>query len=91
MAEIMAASGDVSDMVSITVMDPDAVEDGDDGEEVPDEDEEIEYVEWEGVRVERGKLILSIVTTSLPLRTCITENATIGLCALPPRGTERLD
>ena len=87
MVDVMAASGDVSDMVSITVMDPDAVEDGDDGEEVPDEDEEIEYVEWEGVRVERGKLILSIGTTSLPLETCITENATIRLVApFPPEG-----
>ncbi|MDE2846703.1 MAG: Ig-like domain-containing protein [Gemmatimonadota bacterium] len=72
MAEVTATSGEVSDKVSITVMVP-----------VPD----IEYVPWEGVTVERGKLILSIGTTSLPLETCITENATIRLFApLPPEG-----
>ena len=52
MADVMAASGDVSDMVSISVMDPDAVEEGDDEEEVPDEEvDEIVYVPWTGVRV----------------------------------------
>ena len=85
MADVMAASGDVSDMVSITVMDPDAVEDGDDGEEVPDEDEEIEYVEWEGVRVERGKLIFSASVATIEITGCFTENSLVGPL-LPPEG-----
>lgn len=64
MAEVMAASGDVSDMVSITVMDPDEVEEIEDGEEGDDGEEvvEIEYVPWTGVRVAPG-----IVTFTIPV------------------------
>ena len=54
MAEVTAASGDVSAMVSITVMVPSEGEDGEDGE---DEVDEIEYVPWTGVRVAPGQVI----------------------------------
>lgn len=87
MAEVMAASGDVSDMVNITVMDPDEVEDGEDGDG-GDEVVEIEYVPWVGVKVERG--MLKFRTSSgieLLLNECFTENPTIRAFApLPPEG-----
>ncbi|MCY3555674.1 MAG: Ig-like domain-containing protein [Gemmatimonadetes bacterium] len=72
MADVMAASGDVSDMVSITVMDPDAVEEGDDEEEVPDEEvDEIVYEPWVGVKVYRGRLEFTVPGLgTLPLTGC---------------------
>ncbi|MCY3774034.1 MAG: Ig-like domain-containing protein [Gemmatimonadetes bacterium] len=56
-AEITAASGDVSDMVSITVMVPDP---------------EIVYVPWTGVGVAPGQLIFTLPGTSigLPITGC---------------------
>jgi len=92
MADVMAATGDVSDMVSITVMDPDAVEDGGDGGEGGDGEggEEIEYVEWEGVRVERGKLIFiaSVGMIEIDYPECFTNTSSplAGFLNLPPEG-----
>ncbi|MYJ88206.1 MAG: hypothetical protein F4042_00035, partial [Gemmatimonadetes bacterium] len=75
MAEVTATSGEVSDKVSITVMVP-----------VP----EIEYVEWEGVRVERNKLIFSTSTgfeIVLEGSVCFTKNSLIAIVApFPPEG-----
>lgn len=87
MAEVMATSGDVSDMVSITVMDPDAdgegEENGDNGEEVV----EIEYVPWTGVAVAPGKLLFSSSIGAIELTDCFTKNSLIGLIApFPPEG-----
>ena len=69
MADVMAASGDVSAMVSITVMDPDAVEDGGNGEGGDDGEGvvEIEYVPWEGVTVYRGRLEFALPGSPVPL------------------------
>ncbi|MXY97747.1 MAG: hypothetical protein F4Z29_08365 [Gemmatimonadetes bacterium] len=76
MAEITAESGDVSDKVSITVMVP-----------VP----EIEYVPWEGVTVERGKLIFSTsggLGLEIDYPDCFTNtrNPLAGFLGLPPEG-----
>ncbi|MDE2845252.1 MAG: Ig-like domain-containing protein [Gemmatimonadota bacterium] len=89
MADVMAASGDVSDMVSITVMDPDAVEEGDDGEEVVD----VEYIPWVGVRVAPGRLIFSAPGFgALPLTDCFTKNSLIAIVApFPPEGLKDWD
>lgn len=96
MADVMAESGDVSAMVSITVMDPDAVADGDDGEDGEDGDdgedvEEIEYDEWEGVTVERGKLIFSAsggLELQIDYPDCFTNTSSplAGFLGLPPEG-----
>lgn len=102
MADVMAASGDVSAMVSITVMDPDADADGEDGEDGEDGDDgddgddgeevvEIEYVPWEGVTVERGKLIFSTsggLGLELDYPDCFTNtrNPLAGLLGLPSEG-----
>ena len=75
-AEFQAWLAGIMDAQGITNCE---VEDGDDGEE-------IEYVEWEGVEVAPGRLILSVGVTELPLSECITENATIRLAGpFPPR------
>ena len=60
MTEVTAASGDVSAMVSITVMAPSEGEDGEGGDEVDEPVDENVYVPWEGVRVEPGKLIFTV-------------------------------
>ena len=75
MADVAATAGDVSDMVSITVMLPD---------EGGDEVDEIMYVPWEGVRVAPGMLNLRSGSLTLPLKECITKNATIRFLAPPP-------
>lgn len=89
MADVMAASGDVSDMVSITVMDPDADEDGEEGDDGEDGEEmpEIEYVEWVGVMVAPGELIFSSSIGAITLTDCFTKNVLIGaLAPFPPEG-----
>lgn len=93
MADVMAASGDVSDMVSITVMDPDAVEEGDDEEEVPDEEvDEIVYVPWVGVRVAPGQLMFRASLGTITLNDCFTKNSLIGAIApFPPEGLKNWD
>ena len=57
MAEVTAASGDVSAMVSITVMAP---TEGEGGDEVDEPVDEIVYVPWEGVKVAPGNLIFTV-------------------------------
>lgn len=81
MADVTAASGDVSDMVSITVMAP---SDGDDGEggDGGDEGDMIEYVAWEGVSVKRGELILSTGELEISLDRCITNSTRSTLIRL---------
>ncbi|MDD9949119.1 MAG: Ig-like domain-containing protein [candidate division Zixibacteria bacterium] len=76
MAEVTAASGDVSDKVSITVTVPVPV---------------IEYVPWEGVTVERGKLIFSTsggLGLEIEYPDCFTNtrNPLAGFLGLPPEG-----
>ena len=78
MTDVMAASGDVSDMVSITVMAP---SDGDDGDM-------IEYVAWEGVTVDRGKLIFTSSLSGTEVTGCFTKDRIIVTFAgpFPPEG-----
>ena len=65
MTVVTAASGDVSAMVSITVMVPtegeggEGGDGGDGGEGVDEPVDEIVYVPWEGWKVEPGKLIFT--------------------------------
>ncbi len=72
MADVTATSSGVSDMVGVTVS-------------IPVDD--VTYVEWVGVTVERGKLFFKSGAFEIPLTTCLTENPTIGLVApFPPEG-----
>ena len=99
MADVMAASGDVSDMVSITVMDPDADaeggngeggDDGDEGEDGEDGDM-IEYVAWEGVEVvSPGGIKFSVGRFSVTISSgCFTENQLVQLGGkFPPEGVK---
>ncbi len=100
MTDVTVASGDVSVMVSITVMVPSDVDDGEggdgdegeDGEDV-DEGDTTEYVEWEGVSVERGVLKFRAEGfPELPLTDCFTKNVLIRLAApFPPEGLKNWD
>ena len=77
MADVAATAGDVSDMVSITVMLPD---------EVGDEVDEIMYVPWEGVKVARGELKFEGVPIigTLTLEGCASKDPLV--MALGPNG-----
>jgi len=87
MADVMAATGDISDMVGITVMDPDADADdgngeggndgegGGDGEDV----EEIVYVPWTGVRVAPGTVTFTIPLGPIQLTGCASALLDGGL------------
>ncbi|MYA77808.1 MAG: hypothetical protein F4132_03860 [Gemmatimonadetes bacterium] len=93
MADVMAASGDVSDMVSITVMDPDADADGEEGEEGDDgEDvEEINYVPWDGVKVYPGRVVFENIPIlgTLTLTGCASEDPLVSV--LGPDGLKDID
>ena len=72
MAEVTAVSGDVSDMVGITVSIP---------------VDEVTYVPWTGVEVARGKLFFKSGTFNIELTDCFTEHSIIGVVApFPPEG-----
>ena len=96
MADVMAASGDVSDMVSITVMDPDADadgeegEEGDDGEDVEEEVDETVYVPWTGVRVAPGLVTFEIPgLITLELSGCVSQHSLVKPFA--PNGLKDVD
>ena len=94
MTEVTAASGDVSAMVSITVMVPtegEGGDGGDGGEGVDEPIDEIVYVLWEGVKVEPGKVIfegIPIIGT-LTLTGCASEDPLVS--ALGPDGLNNVD
>ena len=74
MADVVAMAGDASGMAGVTVS-------------IPVDD--VTYVEWVGVTVERGKLFFKSGAFEIPLTTCLTENPTIGLVApFPPEGVK---
>ncbi len=78
MADVEATAGDVSDMVSITVM------------VMVDEGDTREYTPWVGVRVnDSGNLVFSVSGIGIEVTGCFTENPIIrsGIAgALPPEG-----
>lgn len=92
MTDVTVASGDVSVMVSITVMVPSDVDDGEggdgdegeDGEDV-DEGDTTEYVEWVGVSVARGELTFRSSILNLQVTGCFTEHPLVKFL-LPPDG-----
>ena len=91
MTEVTAASGDVSAMVSITVMVPTEGEGGDGGDEVGEPVDEIVYVPWEGVKVFPGQVRFEDIPIlgTLTLTGCASADPFIS--AISDKGLNEID
>ena len=91
MTEVTAASGDVSAMVSITVMVPSEGEGGEGGDEVDEPVDEIVYVPWVGVKVFPGRVVFEGVPVlgTLTLTGCASADPLVSL--LGPNGLNNID